>query len=75
MPNVLDKIADALHIPRQHKAEEGGAAAHAEPSTSAAEQPKRTPVFDSSKVTVLFVLGGPGAGEHPPSHDTAAASH
>lgn len=53
MPAVIDKIADALHIPRHHKHEEG---AHAETSATT------TPVFDSEKVTVLFVLGGPGAG-------------
>lgn len=28
----------------------------------------RKPVFNSSKVTVIFVLGGPGAGTHYPMH-------
>jgi hypothetical protein len=38
-PNLIEKIADALHIPAVHK-----------------------PIFDNEKVTVIFVLGGPGAG-------------
>ena len=25
------------------------------------------PIFDSKKVTVIFVLGGPGAGKYPPT--------
>jgi hypothetical protein len=38
-PNLIEKIADALHIPAAHK-----------------------PIFEKEKVTVIFVLGGPGAG-------------
>ncbi|KAF8270397.1 UMP-CMP kinase [Lactarius quietus] len=41
VPNIVEKIADALHLPGSHK------------------QPK----FDNAKVTVIFVLGGPGAGK------------
>lgn len=53
----MDKIADALHI-HKHREEKEQAVAKAEES--------KAPVFDSDKVTVLFVLGGPGAGAHPP---------
>lgn len=52
MPSIVDKVAEALHIPRHH--------AHAEAPAVAADA--KTPVFESSKVTVIFVLGGPGAG-------------
>jgi UMP-CMP kinase len=38
-PNLIEKIADAVHLPVAHK-----------------------PIFDKEKVTVIFVLGGPGAG-------------
>ncbi|KAH8983673.1 UMP-CMP kinase [Lactarius hatsudake] len=42
-PNLIEKIADALHLPGS---------------------PKPTkPKFDKEKVTVIFVLGGPGAGK------------
>ncbi|KAH9174250.1 UMP-CMP kinase [Lactarius sanguifluus] len=42
-PNLIEKIADALHLPGS---------------------PKHTkPKFDKEKVTVIFVLGGPGAGK------------
>ncbi|RDX45460.1 UMP-CMP kinase [Lentinus brumalis] len=50
MPAIIDKIADALHL-SHHK--EG----HSQPTA------QTQPVFDSSKVTVFFVLGGPGAGK------------
>ena len=63
MPSVIEKIADVLHIPHHHHQE-----AHkgeAQPATSA-ETAKPTPVFESEKVTVIFVLGGPGAGEYTP---------
>ncbi|TFK93164.1 UMP-CMP kinase [Polyporus arcularius HHB13444] len=50
MPAIIDKIADALHL-SHHK--EGHSQATAE----------KQPVFDNSKVTVFFVLGGPGAGK------------
>jgi len=54
MPAIIDKIADVLHLHKSHSHEVHGDAA-------AASAP--TPAFDSSKVTVLFVLGGPGAGK------------
>lgn len=47
-PNFVEKIADALHLP--------GSLTHK------GEETKR-PKFDKEKVTVIFVLGGPGAGK------------
>jgi UMP-CMP kinase len=49
-PNIVEKIADALHIP--------GVATTAEGET-------KKPIFEKEKVTVIFVLGGPGAGMSP----------
>ncbi|OCH95225.1 UMP-CMP kinase [Obba rivulosa] len=51
MPAIFDKIADALHLNRSSEENTG------EAST------RETPAFDKSKVTVFFVLGGPGAGK------------
>ena len=48
MPAIIDKIAGALHLQKQK-------------DTEPKDTPK-TPVFDKEKVTVLFVLGGPGVG-------------
>jgi UMP-CMP kinase len=59
-PNVVEKIADALHTPGVHKQEEDKAAA-----TAAGEAKK--PIFEKEKVTVIFVLGGPGAGVSLPN--------
>ncbi|KAI0340151.1 UMP-CMP kinase [Trametopsis cervina] len=56
MPAILDKIADALHL-HNHKKEEHP------PASSSSEAKPKSPVFDVNKVTVLFVLGGPGAGK------------
>lgn len=63
MPAIVDKIADALHL-HGHKKEHPQAAesSSVQPATETADKPK-SPVFDNSKITVLFVLGGPGAGE------------
>ena len=49
-PNIVEKIADALHLPGSHKGGDG------------AEGATTKPIFDNEKVTVIFVLGGPGAG-------------
>ena len=60
MPAILDKIAGALHL---HKSHPDAPKEHSEPPKEAATGSAASPVFDKSKVTVLFVLGGPGAGE------------
>lgn len=52
MPAVMDKIADALHLKK-----------HEEAKVESGASESKSPVFDSEKVTVLFVLGGPGAGK------------
>ncbi|KAH9967926.1 adenylate kinase-domain-containing protein [Russula dissimulans] len=54
-PNVVEKIIDALHLPGAHKR---GEVASAEAAATA-----ESPIFDKEKVTVIFVLGGPGAGK------------
>lgn len=58
MSGVIDKIAHALHLDKSSKKhhEDNSAAPTAE--TAAVKQA----AFDSNKVTVIFVLGGPGAG-------------
>ena len=48
MPAIIDKIAGALHLQKQKDAEP--------------KDTPKAPVFDKEKVTVLFVLGGPGVG-------------
>ncbi|EKM55826.1 uncharacterized protein PHACADRAFT_256723 [Phanerochaete carnosa HHB-10118-sp] len=58
MPGVIEKIADALHIPHRHRQEAPQAA-----TATAAETTVSTPVLDGEKVVVIFVLGGPGAGK------------
>ena len=64
MPTVIDKIADALHIPHKHHEEQAKPVAEASSSATPAVETASKPVFDSAKVTVIFVLGGPGAGAH-----------
>ena len=69
MPAIIDKIADALHLNKHHKTEEHATADTAEGSSAPAHETttkSKAPVFDHEKVTVLFVLGGPGAGEPLP---------
>lgn len=56
MPAIIDKIAEALHL---HKKEDK----HAVSDSQAEVASSKGPAFDSSKVTVIFVLGGPGAGK------------
>ncbi len=53
MPAIVDKIADALHLSK-HK--------HDPPHPQSERSSSQTPAFDHTNVTVLFVLGGPGAG-------------
>jgi len=55
-PNPVEKTADVLHLPGVHKREED----HAE---AASEGETKKPIFEKEKVTVIFVLGGPGAGK------------
>ncbi|KAL4246508.1 Uridylate kinase [Abortiporus biennis] len=70
MPAIFEQIAEKLHLTHHHdkKPEEATSAAPA-PTT---EEPVKaveevaapsSPAFDREKVTVLFVLGGPGAGK------------
>ena len=57
----MDKIAEALHL-KGHKHDEE----HPESSTAPeSDAVKKEPEFDASQITVLFVLGGPGAGKKP----------
>lgn len=74
---VIDTIKDKLHPHHDKHATAATAATAAEPaatetSKSAPDAPDAsnaptvkfsdTPVFDANKITVIFVLGGPGAG-------------
>ena len=52
-PNIVEKIADALHVPGVNKDEAA--------ATTVGET-KKKPIFEKEKVTVIYVLGGPGAG-------------
>ncbi|EIN07587.1 UMP-CMP kinase [Punctularia strigosozonata HHB-11173 SS5] len=56
MPAIIDKIAEALHL---RKEEGQSPASEGAPPTASTKQT----VFDSKKITVLYVLGGPGAGK------------
>lgn len=47
---IVEKIADALHLPGSLRRGDGAEGATAKP------------IFDKEKVSVIFVLGGPGAG-------------
>lgn len=53
MPAIIDKIADALHLHKTPK-DDHSVKTIATPGS---------PTFDASVVTVIFVLGGPGAGK------------
>lgn len=74
---VIDTIKDKLHPHHDKHATAATAATAAEPaatetSKNAPDAPDAsnaptvkfsdTPVFDANKITVIFVLGGPGAG-------------
>jgi UMP-CMP kinase len=50
---ILDKIAEKLHLKPTASNEE---------SAKSELVAKKCPTFDNSKITVIFVLGGPGAG-------------
>jgi len=54
-PNIVKKIADALHVP--------GVNNHEDKATATTGGETKKPIFDKEKVTVIFVLGGPGAGK------------
>ena len=64
MPAIFDKIADALHLNKGTPAAEEKAGETSAP---------KAPVFDKSKVTVFFVLGGPGAGKEATSMQSTLA--
>lgn len=59
MSEIADKLAETLNIKDEPKPEETKPDA-AEPAKE--ESAPKTPALDSDKVTVLFVLGGPGSG-------------
>lgn len=64
MTGLIDKVAGALHLKKHPEAKVTTMDTAKAPSGAAkAEDPAKTPAFDSSKVTVVFVLGGPGAGK------------
>ena len=75
-PNLVEKIADALHLPGTHKQED-----HTSAAASTTEGATKKPIFEKEKVTVIFVLGGPGAGVSlsfspsptPPRHDNSSS--
>jgi len=52
MPAIIDKIAHALHL-------DGRRGGH---KKSKSKTSNKALAFDSEKVNVVFVLGGPGAG-------------
>ena len=71
---VIDKIKDALHINSTDSAAAPSTSTTAPPHGAKSSAPTgddKLPslpdveVFDHDKVTVIFVLGGPGAGEWP----------
>ena len=57
-PNAVEDIADApnVHDVHKHKGDKAAAAA------AGLGGEIRKPIFDKEKVTVILVLGGPGAG-------------
>lgn len=62
---IIDKIKGALHKDESAHAaapKETGLATDAPPTDLSTPE---HPAFDHKLVTVVFVLGGPGAGGHP----------
>jgi len=68
-PNIVENIADALHTPGADKDEDK--------ATATAGGETKKPIFEKEKVTVIFVLGGPGAGVSlsNPTHSTSTQAH
>ncbi|KAG8746932.1 hypothetical protein FRC10_003103 [Ceratobasidium sp. 414] len=56
---LIDKTKELLHMNKEKKAGEGPASPTS--PTAAASTSAETPAFDSTKVMVIYVLGGPGA--------------
>jgi hypothetical protein len=76
---VIDKVKEALHIGHSDKHDATSTAsastsapapaqAQADGETAVVPQLTDTPAFDRARVTVIFVLGGPGAGESAAAH-------
>ena len=61
---VIDKVKNAVHSSDSSSQQPPAAAhmGHAQDSDKLPELPEQ-PAFDHEKITVIFVLGGPGAGE------------
>jgi len=59
---LIDKTKEVLHLGK--KKEDGAPLSPTEGSSAAAATPaNQTPAFDATKVMVIYVLGGPGAGK------------
>ncbi|KAG9102772.1 UMP-CMP kinase [Ceratobasidium sp. 370] len=58
---LIDKTKELLHMNKEKKAGEGPASPTS--PTAAAPTLVQTPAFDATKVMVIYVLGGPGAGK------------
>lgn len=65
---LIDKTKEVLHL---NKKKEGDAPLSPTEgsSTAASTATTQTPAFDSKKVMVIYVLGGPGAGTSPDTID------
>lgn len=63
---VIDTIKDKLHHHDKHAATQTPPTPVSPETETSKEAPdvkfSDTPVFDANKITVIFVLGGPGAG-------------
>ena len=73
-PAIIDKFKHALHLDKKEHKEEKKEAKKGEvkkeevkeaaPTSAAPEAATESPKFKREDVTVVFVLGGPGAGKH-----------